>query len=345
MKSGVENILIKEELERPETQVLTRFRSFSEIRTGIFTILDRIRCKYPKANIYYSCEYPQFKKAFLERNQDCRDYNGEAVDLEFTALDYYPWETLKNISNQISEDFDFYRNKGNWLNKISIKTESFQVVGKLKHLLIHQKATVYPGVVFDVTSGPIIIDADVKITPFSFLEGPLYIGKGSHIDNAKIGGGTIIGSVCKIGGEVENSIFGDYSNKHHEGFVGHSVVGSWVNFGALATTSDLKNNYGNIKINVKKHTINTNTIKFGSVVGDFVKIGIGTMLNTGTILDVGTNLVSNRVSGYVPAFTWLNPPQKYRLDLFLNDARKIMARRDVILSLNLEELIRNVYES
>jgi glucose-1-phosphate thymidylyltransferase len=345
MKSKIENILIREDLERPETQVLTRFRSFSEIRTGAYSALMKLQKDHPKANIYYSCQDPRFKKSFLERNPLCREFNGEYIDLEITPSNYSPWELLKNIPNRITEDFDTVSKFGNWRNKISLKTESFQVVGKLKHLLIHAKATIYPGVVFDVTSGPIIIDQDVKITPFSFLEGPLYVGKGSHIDNAKIGGGTIIGSICKIGGEVENSILGDYSNKHHEGFVGHSVVGSWVNFGALATTSDLKNNYGNIKINVKKHNINTNTIKFGSLVGDFVKIGIGTMLNTGTVLDVGSNIVANRIQGYTPPFTWLTPPQKYRLDLFLNDARKIMARRDVILSLSLEELIRSVYES
>lgn len=94
------------------------------------------------------------------------------------------------------------------------------------------------------------------------------------IDNARITGGCIIGHTCRIGGEVENSMIGNFSNKHHEGFLGHSFLGSWVNIGALATTSDLKNNYGFIRIKIGEEQINTETIKFGSIIGDFSKIGI-----------------------------------------------------------------------
>ena len=154
----------------------------------------------------------------------------------------------------------------------------------------------------------------------------------------------IIGQACRIGGEVGNSIFENFANKHHEGFVGHSHIGSWVNMGAMSTTSDLKNNYGIVKVKYQSKQISTDTIKFGSIIGDFSKIAIGVMLNTGTIVDIGSNVTKGRVNGYIPPFSWAESSEKYRLDHFIQDTKKIMARRNQTLSFEEEVLLKSLYE-
>jgi glucose-1-phosphate thymidylyltransferase len=337
-------VLIREDFSELELAVPYRVFSFSEIRNGLFSIIERFKVNNSNTVLYYENKNKKFSNAFLNRNDKIKEYNKETVDEIIDSKGFMPWELISNLSTQINSDIEIYLDKVKWINKFKIKPKSFSIVGKSKNLHIHQDANIYPNVVFDVSSGPIVIDKDVKITPFSYLEGPLYIGPQSRIDNARITGGCIIGTSCRIGGEVENSIICDYTNKHHEGFLGHSFVGHWVNIGALATTSDLKNNYGIVKLNINEKIINTNAIKFGSIIGDFSKIGIGTMLNTGSVLDIGSNIVVSRFSGYSNPFTWLENKNKYRLDKFISDTKKIMGRRNQNLNPLMEDVLQNIYE-
>ncbi|MDX1957362.1 MAG: glucose-1-phosphate thymidylyltransferase [Leptospiraceae bacterium] len=337
-------ILIDESRIVSGLEIPTRFQSFSEIRNGIFNSIERIIHKNQNCHIYYKNGRTEFAKAFLSRHPFIKLYNDEEIDEILEPDNFEPWKLISNTSKSIQEDLEEYKRTKKWKNQFKVNTDKFQIVGKSKHLYIHETAKIYPNVVFDTSSGPVIIDRDVKITPFSFLEGPLYVGNSSQLDNVKIGGGTIIGSTCRLGGEIENSIIGDFTNKHHEGFLGHSYVGSWVNIGALATTSDLKNNYGVVSIRIGENKIDTGTIKFGSIIGDYSKIAIGVMLNTGCTIDVCSNIVSSRISGYTNAFTW-KENEKYNLEKFLNDAKKIMARRDKTLSDESEILLRRLYES
>ncbi|MCE9501037.1 MAG: GlmU family protein [Leptospira sp.] len=345
MKTKIERILINETNIPEGLSISTRFRSFSEIRTGIFNTIQRVKKKHPGAKIYISHENRFFLSAFIKRNPGCQVHDGEAVDMEIRPSGYLPWELIGQSAKNIDEDIELFKDAIAWQSKIKIKSERFKVVGKNRNLYIHPDAKIYPGVVLDVSSGPIIIDKDVVVTPFSFLEGPLYIAPDARIDNARITGGTIIGQACRIGGEVENTIFENFSNKHHEGFVGHSYIGNWVNLGALATTSDLKNNYGIVKVQVRNNKINTETIKFGSIIGDFSKIAIGVMLNAGSVIDIGCNVTNPRVNGYIPAFTWSDGKERYRLDHFINDTKKIMARRNRTLSSEDESLVAHLYEN
>ncbi|PJZ67297.1 glucose-1-phosphate thymidylyltransferase [Leptospira wolffii] len=340
----IQRILIDEKETPSGLGALTRIRSFVEIRDGILNPLQRLKEQYSDAKLYYRHSNPAFQKTFFERNPKIAEYDGKDVDLIVSPEDFLPWKSIESLGRSIEQDLDLNKDLRKWARKLKVKSGDFQIVGKSKHVHVHPSAKIYPGVVIDVTSGPVIIDKDVKITSFSFLEGPLYIGHGSHIDNARITGSTSIGNVCRIGGEVGDSIILDFTNKHHEGFLGHSLVGSWVNIGALSTTSDLKNNYGVVKIREEGHEITTGSIKFGSIIGDFSKIGIGVMLNTGTVIDFGCNVISNKVGGYLPPFAWADG-QPYILDLFLRDSRKIMARRNRELSASEAELIRILYES
>ncbi|MBM9500035.1 GlmU family protein [Leptospira sp. 201903071] len=341
----IQRILIDEREVPAGLRSLTRIRSFSEIRNGILNTIQRTKELYSDAKIYYIHSNPAFQQAFLERNSKLLPYDGKDVDLVLSPDSCLPWNLIDGTAKNIESDLGLSKEIQKWIRKIKVKANHFHVVGKSKHLHVHPSAVIYPGVVFDTTSGPIVVDKDAKITSFSFIEGPVYIGPTSQIDNARITGATSIGATCRIGGEVGTSLIGDFTNKHHEGFLGHSIVGSWVNIGALATTSDLKNNYGVVKIREENDECITGSIKFGSVIADYSKIAIGVMLNTGTVVDFGSNVVASRVSGYVSPFTWAESGQPYILDLFLRDARKIMARRNRELTLSETELIRILYES
>ncbi len=341
----MKRILIDESCTFPGLDILTRFRSFIDLRVGFHTILERLRFRNPDARFYYKNEDENFRHYFLLNHPEILPFNNETMDIQISLETFKPWDLLRDLPLYIEEDLSMSKSIAKWRNKFKPKLRRFEIVGKEKYLYIHPRAVIYPGVVIDMSSGPVVIDSEAIVTSFSFLEGPLYIGSNSRIDNARITGGSVIGKHCRIGGEVENSLVQDYSNKHHEGFLGHSLVGSWVNLGALSTTSDLKNNYGIVEIQSGSHRINTGTIKFGSIIGDFSKIGIGVMMNTGTTIDVGCNLVGSRIHGYIEPFTWLQAGNRYKLDRFIQDSRRIMARRSVELSRDLEQLISAFYNS
>ena len=138
------------------------------------------------------------------------------------------------------------------------------------------------------------------------IKGNTYIGKNSKINpGAKLNGEISIGPYCKIGGEVEATIFHGYSNKQHDGYIGHSYIGEWVNLGANTNNSDLKNNYGKIKFDFGFKKIDTNEMLIGSMIGDFSKIGISTMLNSGTYIGMGANVFgSNFQDKFIQSFSW-----------------------------------------
>ena len=213
------------------------------------------------------------------------------------------------------------------------------------NIYIDKTAKIQQFVSLQAESGPVVIDKGALIRSFTIIDGPSYIGKNTLVDSAKIRSGTTIKHSCKIGGELEASIVESYTNKHHEGFLGHSYAGSWVNIGAIATTSDLKNNYGKVKLNLNGEIINTDTIKFGSVICDFSKIGIGVMLNTGTIIREGATVVFNgkEIPKYIPPFYW-NEEQLYDIDRFINDLSTMMKKRNVEMTPEFENFLREVYK-
>ena len=164
-------------------------------------------------------------------------------------------------------------------------------------------ATVEPGVVFDTRQGPVVVDG-AGVRNGSRLEGPLYVGA----DTVILGGfvrRSVIGPHCRIRGEVSGSVFLGYANKAHDGFVGDSVIGHWVNLGALTTTSNLKNTYGAVSLNAGGESWDTGRRFLGSLIGDHVKTAIGTMLGTGTIIGAGANVFdAPAVPKFVPPFAW-----------------------------------------
>ena len=162
-------------------------------------------------------------------------------------------------------------------------------------------------VVIDAENGPVYIDEGAEIHPFSRIEGPCYIGRKSILLGAKCREGNSIGDLCRVGGEVEESIIHGYSNKYHDGFLGHAYVGEWVNLGAFTTNSDLKNDYTNVTMTLDGHTpIDTGSQKVGALIGDHTKTSIGTLMNTGANVGAMALIAASGkpLPKFIPSFAW-----------------------------------------
>jgi UDP-N-acetylglucosamine diphosphorylase/glucosamine-1-phosphate N-acetyltransferase len=202
--------------------------------------------------------------------------------------------------------------------------------------------------VLDAEDGPIFIDEGATIMANASLQGPLFVGAKSTIKmGAKIYEGTSIGPVCKVGGEVEESIFHAYSNKQHEGFLGHAYLGEWVNLGADTNNSDLKNNYGTVRVHIDGKTIDSGLLFVGLFMGDHAKSGINTMFNTGTVVGVMSNVFgADYPDKLVPSFAWGGAAscETYACEKALQVARRVMARRNRELTKAQEAVLRQVFE-
>lgn len=250
------------------------------------------------------------------------------------------WD-LVNINGEIIEsDFaDFFGPL-----KKGIYDKAF--LYKSEHIYIGRDAEVCAGAVLDARTGPIIIDDGAIVRPNCVIEGPCYIGKNSRIVSGWLRPGNSIGPNCRIGGEIESSIFHGNSNKYHEGFIGHSYIGEWVNLGALTTTSDLKNNYGKIRVDFGDGEIDTGRIKVGSFIGDHTKTGIGCLLNSGTYIGVSVNHYGTGLTPkYIPSFSWGNSEGyvEYDIEKALETARTVMSRRGENLIPEEEQLLRKIH--
>ncbi len=215
----------------------------------------------------------------------------------------YIWDLILNNAEQITLDFAAagqYGIEGTLEQPNAIR-------GSKKDVYIAPGAMVHPMVVIDAEHGPVYIDEDAEIHPFTRIEGPCYIGKKTILLGAKCHEGNSIGPFCRIGGEVEESIIQGYSNKYHDGFLGHAYVGEWVNLGAFTTNSDLKNDYSTVSVMLDgRRAIDTGSVKVGSLIGDHVKTSIGTLFNTGSYvgpmaLIMGTG---KPLPKFIPSFAW-----------------------------------------
>ncbi len=198
-------------------------------------------------------------------------------------------------------------------------------------VIVSPKAKLLPGVVLDGSKGPVVIDAGASIGANSVLQGPVYIGRYSAIAPLSyIHSGTSIGPMCKIGGEVATSIFLGCSNKVHEGFVGHSYIGEWVNLGAGTTTSNLKNTYGPIKMHIGSKEIETDRRFLGSMIGDHTKTAIGTRLMSGSYIGYCSLLAgSDLPPRFIPSFTfWTDAAREpYKLEKAREVMKQVYSRR------------------
>lgn len=323
-------------------------------RNGLHAPVERLRLASPDAEVVYfhpDAAYERYAAAMLGA-APFRSLHPEHLALRYLAgetdeiasifegildsAEYAAGRLLDDLGGRIVDDIAAAAARGGFV-AMAQPGDGVHVVGRPSAVYLHPDAALYPGTVLDTRDGPIAIDARASVGQFSYIAGPAYVGPDARVDNCRLLGPVAIGRHCRVGGEIECSILGDFSNKHHEGFLGHSIVGRWVNLGALVTTSDLKNNYGEVRLSVPTDflagrggepvPVPLGRIKFGSVVGDCVKIAIGTCLNTGTVIDVGCNVFAGDPPKYLPPFAWGPSGARYRLDRFLKDCGTIFARR------------------
>ena len=238
------------------------------------------------------------------------------------------WDFIATLPEQLAEDIP---RRAKTLGPTAL-TEA-TIVGNEK-VFIEEGAQVGPHVVLDATAGPILIRKGTVVAPFTHLVGPIAVGRDSQILGDRVALSSI-GDHCKVRGEFSNTIVLGHSNKGHAGFVGHSYLGRWGNLGAMTTTSNLKNTYGDVQIWTPTGVRSTGQQFLGTLFGDHAKTGIGTMLSTGTVIGAGASVFgANTPPKVIPPFAWgsAEPYETYDVTKFLVVAERVMARRHVQLA-------------
>ena len=213
-------------------------------------------------------------------------------------------------------------------------------------LFVEPGAVVEPHVCFDLSAGPVLLRAGSHVQAFTRLCGPVYVGSGSTLTTDRIAVASI-GDVCKVHGEVSNVIFVGHANKGHDGFVGHSILGRWVNLGAGTITSNLKNTYGTVQLWTPDGIRETGMQFLGTFFGDHAKTGIGLRLTTGTVIGAGANVYGTVMPPKAVApWGWgeAGSLAAYRAEKFLQVAERMMARRHVTLSESARKQLLASYE-
>ncbi len=204
--------------------------------------------------------------------------------------------------------------------------------------------------ILNASSGPIYIGKESEIMEGSIVRGPFAMCEHSVLKlGAKIYGGTTLGPYCKVGGEVNNSVFFGFSNKGHDGFLGNSVLGEWCNLGADTNTSNLKNNYADVKLwNYNSNKFSKTGLQFcGLIMGDHSKCGINTMFNTGTVVGVCANIFgSGFPRNFIPSFRWGGASgfSEYKIDKVFEVVSKVMERRNIIFNEQDKEILTATFE-
>ncbi|MCX6139907.1 MAG: putative sugar nucleotidyl transferase [Candidatus Kapabacteria bacterium] len=210
---------------------------------------------------------------------------------------------------------------------------------RLVDRLISSSATVHTTAVLDDSAGPIIIDDGARVDPFVVVKGPVAIGRDTTVKPHASLNAVAIGPTCRVAGECANSIIQGFTNKAHDGFLGHSYLGEWVNLGAGTTTSNLKNTYGHINVDMPWGTEDTQRMFIGLMIGDHSKAGIGTMFSTGTVCGVSNNIVSvGPPPKSIGSFRWLDEP--YNVNKAIAVMHTVMGRRGMQLGPETEALLR-----
>ena len=255
----------------------------------------------------------------------------------------YPWDLVQHNPGQIAADFDRLRLGG----RIEGTVHPSAVLDRPERIYVAPGAEVAPGAILLGSHGPIAIGEGSIAMAGSVVEGPVALGPHGAIKMlSKIYEGTSTGEYCKIGGEVGACIFQAYTSKQHDGYLGHSYFGEWINIGADANNSNLKNNYGTVRVALNGQEIDSGLLFVGSTVGDHTKFGINSMINTGTVIGVGCNLFgADFPPKHVPSFCWGGAAGfiEHEFARFLATAQKVMARRKRDLTPAYRRMLETVF--
>lgn len=239
-----------------------------------------------------------------------------------------PWDLVDHNADQLRRDFELGPSKP---SRRSLP-RGVEVLGELSQLSASPHADLEPFVVIDVRNGPVSIDAGAKIHAFTRIEGPCHIGRETRVFHAQITAGSTIGPVCRIGGEVENTIIHGWANKYHDGFLGHSYICPWVNIGAQSGTSDLKFDYSPVRVPLAGEMVESGRSKIGSFIGDHTKTAVNSLFDTGTSVGVMSLVLPDGdvIPRHIPSFAryWRGELSECRdPETLLQIARTAMSRR------------------
>jgi len=268
--------------------------------------------------------------------------NAASVEVPGVVL-HGAYDLVRVLEPLLAEDL------GAWLGESDPIPAGSIVLGDPAWISLHDTA-VEPGVVFDVRQGPVVLESGVEVRSGTRLEGPLWTGANTHLLGGPIRA-SAIGPHCKVRGELASCLFLGYANKAHDGFVGNCVIGRWVNLGAGTITSNLKNTYGSVRLDVAGAAIETGLTNLGSLIGDHAKTAIGTLLGTGTVIGVGANVFGAvRPPKYVPPLAWgvseatAEAGVRLTKEGFLKIAERVLPRRDVAVDDAIRAMLGRIYD-
>ena len=346
-----------------------------EVRSGAFSILDRITHSIKSNDKIILVVRDEIKEIVADRFPDFDinpeiippstllysdhslindgSYSADKLIYELSLSDFRDFAS--NIDGEESYLWSFLFSSKKSMSSYDINYFNMKLDGEFhdtsimlnkKDIHISTSAKVSAGVILDASDGPIIIDDNAFIDVGAIIKGNTYIGKHSIVNpGAKLRGEISIGPFCKIGGEVERSIFHGYSNKQHDGYIGHSYIGEWVNLGANTNNSDLKNNYSKIKFDIGTYIVDTKEMFIGSLIGDYTKTGISTMLNTGTYIGVGANIFGSGFQNkFIHSFSW-GKDDVTAIDKFLLTLEIVKKRRGELISKNEKNFLVDLHSS
>ncbi|NQV30653.1 MAG: hypothetical protein HQ508_07185 [Candidatus Marinimicrobia bacterium] len=266
----------------------------------------------------------------------------ESVECEADLCDAHPnwvWDYLDFVAPALEFDFEFWKLERDILEKLPSDLSTLHD----RNIYIHNTAQIGKFVHLDASNGPIIIDKNCKISPFCSITGPVYLGEQSTLKPSTSIRQSVVGQVCNLGGEIKGCIIHPFSNKSHDGFLGDSILGSWINLGAGTTTSNMKNNYQHIKVSWDGQNFESGRQFLGSVLGDHLKTAIGVRLNTGTIIGAFCNIFqADFPPRAIPSFSWGNGT--YEIDKAIQTAGLMMKRRNLELSATQIEIFKALAE-
>lgn len=256
----------------------------------------------------------------------------------------YPWDLFKLNGAAIEADFTLLTQ-----NRVSQPlSKTNQVIGDPTKVFLEEGAWVECAIL-NTNNGPIYIGKNATVMEGSIIRGGFALCEGATTKMAaKIYGPTTIGPYSKVGGEVNNSVIIGYTNKGHDGFLGNSVLGEWCNLGADTNNSNLKNNYGEVRLwNYDSNRFASTGLQFcGLIMGDHSKTGINTMLNTGTVIGVSCNVFGGDFPRkYVPSFSWGSSKgfTEYKLNKVKEVAERVMLRRNKVFDELEEGILKEIF--
>lgn len=253
--------------------------------------------------------------------------SGRVIEVPGRWVDHV-WDFIAQLAPMLTEDIAALAEAG------KLGRTSIGILGGPHAVYLEDGAIVEPQVYFDTMAGPVLVRRGATVQAFTRIVGPVVIGPESLVGGDKISGSSI-GDTCKVHGELSATIFLGHGNKGHDGFVGHSYLGRWVNLGAGTITSNLKNTYGNVALWTPAGEVDTGLQFIGTLFGDHAKTGINTSLTTGTVMGAGANIYGSTMPPKaIPPFAWGDRPpySTYRMDKFIEVAGRMMARRHVELT-------------